>query len=56
MAVAFLDATEEPLDGLSSPGRKLLRAGLRASPNLQSGGRLPHPTDAAVAEGRQAVS
>ena len=53
MAVAFLDGTEEPLDGLSSPGRKLLRAGLRATPKPPSGGRLPHPTDAAVVEGAQ---
>ena len=50
-AVAFLDGTEEPLDGLSAPGRKLLRAGLRATPMAQSGGRLAHPTDTAVAEG-----
>ncbi|MEW6475383.1 MAG: cation-transporting P-type ATPase [Actinomycetota bacterium] len=51
MAVAFLDGTEEPLDQLSAPGRKLLRAGLRATPKPPSRGRLPHPTDAAVAEG-----
>jgi cation-transporting ATPase I len=51
--VAFLDGTEEPLDGLSELGRKLLRAGLRATPKPTSGGRLPHPTDAAVAEGAE---
>src|SRR5439155_14030539 len=53
IAVAFLDGTEEPLDGLSELGRKLLRAGVRATPTVRSGGRLPHPTDAAVAEGAQ---
>ena len=51
--VAFVDGREEPLDGLSGPGRKLLRAGLRATPKPPSGGRLPHPTDAAVVEGAQ---
>src|SRR5207248_2583285 len=48
--VAFLDDTEEPLDGLSELGRKLLRAGLRATPKPPPAGRLPPPTDAAVAE------
>jgi cation-transporting ATPase I len=51
--VAFLDGTEEPLDGLSELGRKLLRAGLRATPKPPPAGRLPHPTDAAVAEGAE---
>ncbi|HKN37578.1 MAG TPA: HAD-IC family P-type ATPase, partial [Acidimicrobiia bacterium] len=51
IAVAFLDGTEEQLDGLSELGRKLLRAGLRATPKVPPGGRLPHPTDTAVAEG-----
>jgi cation-transporting P-type ATPase I len=51
MAVAFLDGTEESLEGLSAPGRKLLRAGLRATPKPPPRGRLPHPTDAAVADG-----
>ena len=51
MAVASLDGTEEALENLSAPGRKLLRAGLRATPKPPSGGRLPHPTDAAVVEG-----
>jgi cation-transporting P-type ATPase I len=49
--VGFLDGTEESLDELSELGRKLLRAGLRATPKPPSRGRLPHPTDAAVADG-----
>jgi cation-transporting P-type ATPase I len=48
--VAFLDGTEEVLDDLSELGRKLLRAGLRATPKPPPAGRLPHPTDAAVAD------
>src|SRR5581483_4049826 len=51
ISVAFLDGTEEPLDRLSAPGRKLLRPGLRATPKPPPRGRLPHPTDAAVADG-----
>jgi cation-transporting ATPase I len=51
LAVAFVDGTEEELDRLSAPGRKLLRAGLRATPKPPSGGKLPHPTDSAVVEG-----
>src|SRR5581483_3279274 len=48
--VAFLEGTEEVLDDLSELGRKLLRAGLRATPKPPPAGRLPHPTDAAVAD------
>ncbi len=51
--VAFLDGREESLEGLSERGRKLLRAGLRATPKPPPAGRLPHPTDAAVAEAGQ---
>ncbi|MDQ1499276.1 MAG: cation-transporting P-type ATPase, partial [Actinomycetota bacterium] len=51
--VALGDGTEEQLEGLSEPGRRLLRAGVRATPKPPSGGRLPHPTDTAVVEGGQ---
>lgn len=50
-AVAFLDGTEEAVEALSELGRKLLRAGVRATPKPPPGGRLPHPTDAAVVDG-----
>jgi len=52
-SVAFLDGTEETPDGLSELGRKLLRAGVRATPKPTTGGRLAHPTDAAVADGAE---
>lgn len=50
-SVAFLDGRDEGLDSLSELGRKLLRAGVRATPKPPPGGRLPHPTDAAVVDG-----
>ena len=53
--VAFADGTQETLDRLSTPGRKLLRAGLRATPKPPERGRLPHPTDAAVADGAKSA-
>lgn len=52
-SVAFLDGTEESPDELSELGRKLLRAGVRATPRPPSGGGLPHPTDAAVVDGAE---
>jgi cation-transporting ATPase I len=46
-----VDGDDQPLDALDPAARRVLGAGLRATPDQRDGEALAHPTDRAVVEG-----